>query len=327
MTEARKNNWLKIRMWARLMGFVVPAAVFTMPVAAQQFTVGTGSKGNTYSRQFSEIQKVCGKELAMVEWKDEKGGNSNGAVKNAEMLMGNEINGGWTQADILHMMARTQDLSDIKTLLVLHRESLHYIVKADFAVKQGGTMGFGGTAVPIRELSQIGGMTVAASGGGVWTAKQVRLETEIQHNIQEVADSKTAIQLLSEGKVQVALVVGGAPIDMVKNLGAGYRVLAVPEALQKKLEKVYTPERVSYPSLADGGAASTVSVQALLVTREYKTPKMISALSSVRSCVLANLDDIRETTGNHASWRMVKAENQSQAKWPLYQLPTATAKK
>lgn len=308
-------------MFKKSLAFTI-LAVAALSASAQQFTVGTGSAGNTYNRQFTEISKVCSKDLAMVEAKP-GGKNSSGAVQNAEMLLANEINGAWVQADILHMMARTQDLSDVKTLLVLNPETLHYIVKSNFSVKQGGTMGFGGTEVPIRDLSQIGGMTVAASGGGAWTAKQVRLETEIQHNIVEVADSKAVISAVNEGKAQVGLIVGGFPVDMIRDLGPGYRILNVPEALQSKLAKVYQPARTSYAKLADGGAANTVSVQSLLVVREYKTPKMVSALSALRSCVLNNLDDIRESTGNHASWRLVKAENQSQAKWPLYQLPTA----
>jgi hypothetical protein len=110
-------------------------------------------------------------------------------------------------------------------------------------------------------------------------------------------------------------------VDMIKKFGPGYRILNLPEAVQKKLAGAYKADRVTYTGLADGGVASTVAVQALVVTREYKTAKMQTALAALRNCVLTNLDDIRETTGNHASWRMVKHEFQSQAQWPLYKLP------
>jgi uncharacterized protein len=305
------------RNWG--LALVVLAASFA--AAAQQFTVGTGSAGNTYSRQFNEISKVCSRELAMVEAKP-GGKNSTGAVQNAEMLLANEINGGWVQVDILHMMARTQDMSDLKTLLVMHPEALHFIVKADFAVKQGGTMGFGGTNVPIRELTQIGGMNVAASGGALWTAKQVRLDTEIPFNVVEALDNNQARKLLDEGKANVWLLVGGAPVDMVRDLGPGYRILTIPESLASKT-KAYVPARVSYAKLADGGAAQTLAVQANFVVRDYKSPKMVNALSALRNCVLTNLNEIKETTGNHASWRLVKAEAQEQSKWPLYQFSSA----
>lgn len=294
------------------------ASLCAAPAFSQQFSMGTGSKGNTYNRQFTEIQKVCGRELAMVEVP------TNGAVQNAEKLLSNEINGGWVQADILYMMARNQDLSDIKTLLVLNPESAHFIVKDNLSVKQGGTgygsFKVGGTEVKITELSQIAGMTVAASGGGAWTAKQIRLDSEVAYQIKEVGDAKAAIAALDKD-AQVALIMGGYPVDYIKTLGKDYRLLTIPEAMQKKLKAVYLPDSVSYSNLADGGTASTVSVQSLVVTREYKSAKMVSALSSFKNCVLGNLDDIRETTGNHASWRKVKAENQSQSKWPLYQLP------
>jgi TRAP-type uncharacterized transport system substrate-binding protein len=300
------------------------ASLCAAPAFSQQFSMGTGSKDLTYNRQFKEIQKVCGKDLAMVEI------SSNGAVQNAERLIGNEINGGWVQADILYMMAKNQDLSDIKTLLVMNPESAHFIVKDNLAVKQGGTgygnFKVGGTEVKISELSQIAGMTVAASGGGAWSAKQIRLESEVPYNILEVADAKAAIAALDKD-AQVALIMGGYPVDYVKTLGKGYRLLTIPDTMQKKLKAVYLPDTISYSNLADGGTAQTVSVQSLVVTREYKSAKMVSALSSFKNCVLSNLDDIRETTGNHASWRKIKAENQSQAKWPLYQLPTATVSK
>lgn len=302
----------------------VLAAFITFGMAsaasAQQIIVGTGSAGNTYNRQFNEIRKECSKELAMVEWTGKDNKPSNGAVRNAELLTGNEINGAFMQADILYMMAKTQDLSDIKTLLVLNSEVLHYIVKSDLVVKKGGYLGMGGTSTPVTSLDQISGMTVAASGGGAWSAKQVRLDSEIPYNIMEVADSKAAIAALDK-TASVALIVGGFPVDYIKTLGKGYRILTMSDTVRSKIKGAYLPAQTAYNNMADGGVAQTAAVQSLFVVREYKSPKMVAALSALRSCVLNNLDDLKETTGNHPSWRQVKLENQSQAKWPLYQFP------
>jgi TRAP-type uncharacterized transport system substrate-binding protein len=298
-------------------------ALASTPASAQQFVVGTGSVGNTYNRQFTEMKNTCGKDLAMVEWQDAKG-NSTGALRNIELLVDeNKVNGAFVQADILYQKAKNQDLSDIKTLLVLNPETLHFIVKADFAVKQGGTLGIGGTTVPIRELGQITGMTVASSGGGLGSAKQVRLDSEIAYNILEVNDSKAAIAALDKGEAQVALIVGGFPVDYIKSLPKNqYRILQINDTVYAKIKGAYRQTKTAYSNMADGGTASSVTVQSLFVVREYKSQKMVAALSALKSCVLSNLDEIRETTGNHASWRQVKLDQQAQSVWPLYQFPS-----
>lgn len=294
------------------------AAIFSYSQAhAQTFLVGTGTPGLTYDRQFDEWRKFCSSELVMDKTK------SNGAVKNAEMLIANEINGGYVQADVLFMMAKNQDLSNIKTLAVMHKEQLQFIVKSE-PVKIGGTMGFGGKEIAITDLNQIGGMKVAASGGALWTAKQVRLDSEIAYNIMEVADPKQAIAALDakgDAHADVALVVGGAPVDYLKTLNKGYRVLRIPEVIQKKIAGVYLPDRVTYNNMTDSAGVQTVAVQSLFVTREYKTAKMQNALASLRGCLLDKLDEIKETTGTSPSWQTITAEAQSQSKWPLYKLP------
>lgn len=314
-----------IAIWS----LTLAASLCAAPAFSQQFTVGTGSDGGTYSRQFKEMREACGKELAMSDWHGPDNKPSNGAQRNIELLVDeNAVNGAFVQADILYQKAKNQDLGDIKTLLVLNPETLHFIVKSDFAVKQGGTMGFGGTVIPIRDLNQIGGMTVVTSGGGIGSAKQVRLDSEIPYQITEADNAKAAIAALDEGKAQVALVVGGFPMDYLKTLPKnGYRVLNINDTTYAKIKGAYRQTKTAYSNMADGGVASSVTVQSLFVVREYKSAKMVQALSALKTCVLNNLDEIKEKTGNHASWRQVKLEQQSQSVWPLYQFPATTAKK
>lgn len=303
---------------------LVAAFMFGMfsTASAQQLTVGAGSKGLTYDRELQEINKFCSSSIALI------GVPTNGSVKNMEMLIGNDIQGAWTQADILYMMAKSQDMSNIKTLLVLHKEQLHFVVKAA-PVKVGGYnlgMNIGGKEITITELPQIAGMTVAAAGGAVWTARQVRTDSEIQYKILEVNTSQEAVEAVNAGKAQAALIVGGKPVDYLKTLGKDFRILRIPEATQSKIKGVYLPDNVSYMNMTESQGVDTASVQSLFVVREYKTPKMQQALHSLQSCVLDNLDTIKETPKTHPAWQTVKVEDQAKAKWPLYQFP-ASAKR
>jgi hypothetical protein len=83
---------------------------------------------------------------------------------------------------------------------------------------------------------------------------------------------------------------------------------------------VYRPAVLNYQSMGARGIPS-VATEALFVTREYKTARMIEALSKFRSCVNTELDQLKETTGTHPKWQAVEAGNKG--KWAWYELPTA----
>lgn len=313
-------------MWKKssLLGIIaaLAMAVSAGSATAQTFKVASGSKGLTYNAQLTNIKDTCSKEIAIVEEP------STGAVANVELLLDNKINGAWVQADILHRYARTRgsEMATIKTLLVMHREALHFITKRQASeTGMGSKIGalFKDAKVDIKEIQQLNGMTVATSGGGVETAKQVRTETEINYKIMEVKDSAEALKNLALDRADAALIVTGQGADAIKTLGKEYRIVTIPAAIQEKLKGAYTADTVSYSNMGSEGVP-TVSVQALFVTREYTTDNMKRALSALRNCVLTNLDNIREN-GGHKTWWQIKREDQVNAKWPLYKLPEVAA--
>lgn len=88
--------------------------------------------------------------------------------------------------------------------------------------------------------------------------------------------------------------------------------------LAERLKGVYRPARLNYAKMGAAGVP-TVATDALFVTREYKTAKMVDSLSRFRGCALSKIDELKETTGTHPAWQRVDPANRG--KWAYYDLP------
>lgn len=299
---------------------ILAACFISVPALAQapaEFKVGTGIKDLAYASQFNETKTACSNSVPGIAPNP-----TTGAIQNVELLAANKINAGYTQVDVLHLMQKARDLSNLKVLYVLGKEQVVFIGKASPRKVGGygvGKMVVGGTDVHITEITQLKGMRLAAGGGAVATAKQIRLESEINYEIVEVSNSAEAVTLLKQGKVDAAIVVTAEGSGLLEELPAAYRVLAIPEATRKKIEGVYPASTVTYKNIAPNGVVS-VSVQGVFVTRNYVTPERRQQLMSLRDCVIKNLDVIKETTGTHAAWQGMNRQDQTPAaaKWPMY---------
>jgi TRAP-type uncharacterized transport system substrate-binding protein len=297
---------------------IVLATAAVSAMAQNTFKVSTGGAGATYSRMAKEIGQVCANDIQLQEV------NSTGSMQNMDRLTGNEVQGAFVQTDVIKFRGNTEDLSNIKTLVTLHPEQVHLVALAAGAGKEGGVMGFGGKQVVFNTISDLAGRTVVASGGSYITAQVIRLQTEINFNVVEVADAKAAIEAVNAGTAAAALFVGGQPMDNLKTLNKAHKLLSIPEPVVAKLKNVYKPATLNYTNMGSTGI-TTVSTDAILVVREYKTPKMVEALSKFRACFNAKAPELAETTGTHAAWTKVNVG--AEAKWPMYQLPTVAAKK
>jgi hypothetical protein len=69
----------------------------------------------------------------------------------------------------------------------------------------------------------------------------------------------------------------------------------------------------------NASGVATVATDALFVTREYKTPKMIATLAKFRTCAVEKIEEMKETTGTHPAWQKVDTANKG--KWAYYDLP------
>lgn len=292
------------------------AAAFS--VSAQQLKVSTGTKAGTYSAELREMQQVCGQEIALV------GVESTGAVENLERLLNNEVNMAFVQSDLLYRRARSQDLGAVKTLLALHREQVHYVARRDAKVEvESGSWFKPNEKRELKYVEQLGNLKVAAGGGALETARQIKTDSDIAYQITEAKDSDDALAKLLAGHVAAAVLVGGQPLGNLKKLGTEYTILTFTPATLDKIKGAYRPDRVTYTAMNVQGV-QTVSIDALLVTREYKTERMVSSLGRFRNCVLTKIDELKETTGTHPAWQTVDPANKG--RWNWYELPVAAKK-
>jgi TRAP-type uncharacterized transport system substrate-binding protein len=278
---------------------------------AQQFVASTGGKGNTYSKMFSEFSAACQQDVGTPFVEKE----STGSIENLDRILSNEVPAGIVQVDVLHFRSRTDDLSRIKVLFPMHPEEVH-IVTRNITRKEGGTMGFGAREVSFSTLSDLRGRKIGSWGGSFVTTQVIRLQSEIDFNVVEFADQAAALTALNDGRVDAIVSVGGNPVGWIQKLDRSYKLLSIGEADAAKLKNVYKPARVSYSNLGQSGV-TTVSTDATMVVRDYKTPAFQSMLTKVRGCFEKRLKEIEEKPGNHAKWALVKLDAPS--KWPLYE--------
>lgn len=289
------------------------AALLACTAQAQQLKVATGTKAGTYSQELREMQQFCGQDVAMVPVE------TTGAVENLELLTNNKVNMAFVQSDLLYRRARTQDLGNVKTLLALHREQIHFIARRDTKVEvDSGSWFKPNEKRQLLYVEQLAGLSVAAGGGALETARQIKTDSDVGYAVVEAKDSDDALARLIAKQVAAALLVGGQPLGNLGKLGPEYTVLTFTPATLEKIKGAYKPDRVSYSKMNVQGV-QTVSIDALLVTREYTTERMTTALGKFRQCVLSKVGEIKETTDTHPAWQTVDPTNRG--RWNWYTLP------
>jgi TRAP-type uncharacterized transport system substrate-binding protein len=283
---------------------------------ASQIKVGTGGPTGTYSRMFKEMVGICNQNVYIEV-------GSSGSMENIERLLANEINAAMVQTDVMFLKARTEDMGAIKTLVALHPEEVHFIAKGDTGLKSGGYFGtsIGGKAVVFNTISDLEGYTVGAVGGSSITAQIIRLQSEISFKLVEFPKNEEMLAALQNNQIQCAIMVGGSPMSAVKDLGREYKLLSVSEQIVKKLADMgYKPAKLTYSKMGPGGTGvPTIATDALLVMREYKSPRYAVPLMQLRECLYKNLVDLQETTGKHPKWIDVKEDNKG--KWAYMVFP------
>jgi uncharacterized protein len=298
------------------MAALVFAASTTGAWAQDSFTVATGDSkaGSTYSQMFRELAKRCSSAMPMAEHETKRGSS-----ENVDLLVGNQVNAAIVQSDLLFFTKMTDPakVNNVKTLVGLHPEELHFIARGDVK-KEGGVLGFGGKEVVFRSVQDLAGRTVGAVGGSVLSGRVFAAQSGLKFNVQPYEDTEALKAALLTGKIDTALFVAGAPSKAVASLDGRFRVLAVPPAIAKSVAGVYSPTKISYQNLAAAGV-DTVSTQALMVTRVYRSKQMVDQLGKFRSCFENELGNIQDSKGTHPKWQDVDAAKLG--KWDVYALP------
>jgi TRAP-type uncharacterized transport system substrate-binding protein len=308
-----------MKKYSKIVFAVAALAVSASVFAQTQLKVSTGTAAGTYSTMFKQFQAACKDQILQIEVP------STGAVQNMDRILGNEVNAAIVQTDVLFMRARNEDLSGIKTLFSLYPEEVHVFAPAVSPLKDAGNMvGMGKKPLQFNTVADLRGQRVAAWGGSIVTAQLIRIQGELQFEITEVKDFAAAKAAADAGEVAAVIMVGGQPMGDVAKLTNAYKLLPFPEALTSKLKAVYTPAKLNYSGMGQGGSGvQTIATDALYVTRAYKTAKFVESLSALRNCFTENLPMLQEETGMHKKWAAVNADNKG--KWPYYELPAVSA--
>jgi TRAP-type uncharacterized transport system substrate-binding protein len=278
---------------------------------AQELKIADGSSSGTYQEMVKQIVKVCGNIVPISEVP------ASGAVENLDKVIGNEANAAFLHSDVIwnRNQRAPEDVANIKTLLALFKEDVHFVV-LNKPFKEGGWKSMANSGTNLDSISDLKDLTVGAAGGGFITANVIRLQSEITYKVVSFDSGKEVLTALNNGTIAAAVFVGAAPLPNLKDLGKEYKILSISESTRDKLKSVYRPTTITYTKMSPT-AVQSVAADSLLVAREYKTPKFRQALQSFRQCFYRNLDELKETPGTHKAWQQVDQNNHG--KWAWYE--------
>ena len=266
----------------------------TSSYAAGDLIISTGSPNGTYKAFYDQIGKVCS-QPGLVEKP------SAGSRKNLEALLGNEANVGFVQEDALwaaKLIDNAPDIDTLKTLMVLYPEELHII-----ALRTSN----------INRFSDLGNKKVVTWGGSMVTTRILSSRTGVRFALFESKNEVDAMKFLNDGKVDAIIAVGGQPLPWIKLLPNKFKLVEFDRF--DRVNDIYNKTNLNYTNLSNSGVPS-IATNSMLVTIDYKTAGKVEDLSDLSNCILNNLDELKEGTGNHPKWRQVSAE--AKAKWPMY---------
>ena len=295
--------------------------------ASKPLLISTGGPSGTYYRLIEEIKPVC-PDVALEQWQSDDKKPSTGSLMNIDNILGNKAELGIVQSDALELRAQKED--DIKkrifTLIMLHPEEVHVITKSQPHKEGGyGVGGFtvGGKMVVYNNVAELRGHKVGYWGGSSVTVQMVNIVGMIGFEAVEFNDQSAALDGLQADNIDAILAVGGQPLGWVEKLSRDYKVLEFSDSLVKQLSSVYDKTTLTYRNLGQDGV-QTVSVNALLVTRNYTSPVAIKKLAALRQCVIDHIDDIRDTRDTHPKWQVIDPTKES--RWQMFK-PAMTAPK
>lgn len=282
--------------------------------------VATGGTAGTYHQMFGELNQKCSNTLVLNEQ------TTNGSLDNLALMIGNKVNAGIMQEDILFLKKRTETaLLQYRTLFTLAPEEVH-IISLSAGKKEGGYFGgrFGGNVVTLNNINDLANRKVGSFGGSMVTAQVIKLQTNIPYQVFDVGSAANAVKALQEGTIDAIIAVGGSQLPWVEKLTSDFKILDIPESAANQLKEVYQKGTLSYPNLNASGVP-TVSTQAVFITRQYRTPEYVNALASLRTCFYKNLPYLAEETGMHPKWASVKNQGDDGYKgnFTWYDLPGA----
>jgi TRAP-type uncharacterized transport system substrate-binding protein len=304
-----------MKFFSRILAALALAAGVASGVQAQDkliLATGDVKGGSTYAIMGQELVNMCGKgEITPFP-------TTGGGTTNRSLLIENKVTMAPLQADMLEFTRRNDPdkVKNIRTLINLHKEEIHFIARADVKKEGGYAFGIGAKSVTFNSLADLTGRTVGAVGGSVDSANVISKNSGLNFAVQRYNDNESLSADLLNGKLDAIVVVAGAPSAMVAKLPASFKLLPIPKDVSQKLvdSKLYTPAKLSYENLRAVGV-DTVAVQAVIATRVYRSAATLDKLKAFRECFYNKLGDIQDARGTHPKWQDVDGSLKSGWQW------------
>lgn len=330
------NTTLKIFAFAAMLAN--PLTAFAQQV---EIVLGSGSPGGTYYPVISEIAEFCDSPTLKISHYLDPDNPDNptggGSVANLTRITNNLAMGGLVQTDVaaLEVLGRNPAMARVLALLPLHTEHVHFVVPSLTNVlvqeaKEGNFLGFGAQeavyelrANPMRSVADLQGATIASWGGSAVSSQVIAQLARLGATVVNAGSRDAAMAMLDSGQAHAVVSVAGAPVQWISDLPQGeYTLLTVGANTQENLASVYGTQPVSYNNMgANGQRIDALTVNALLMTRTYRTDKMIGALAELQSCVREKIFEIQDTPGTHPAWQMI--DPNAEMLWDnIFQAPT-----
>ena len=281
------------------------------------FLVSSASSSGAYGAMLKEIQGVCNTDDFVIKEVPIANG---GATENLEALVNNTVSAAFLHSDVIYALAQADSkYRQYKTLVNLYPEEIHVVALRTAKETKGGVAGIGGTMSVYASLSDLKGLKVGAAGGGIITARILTGQGEGHFDVVPLDNGKAVLEALKAGQIQAAIFVGGSPLPNIAQLNqAEYKLLPIGDTIASKVSGVYRPAVINYTNMKSG-PVKTLAASAIILTRQYKTPKMVAPQVQFRSCFYDKLAELQETPGTHKKWQEVDPADHGV--WEWYELP------
>lgn len=309
---------------AAALTLVSATALFSLPAYAQKavtIPISTGSETGSYFRFGKEAAALVPSVNIRIQ-------TSSGSTQNLDRLEANEASLAIVQLDVLDLYSKTRDMSNVRVVVPLFPEQVHFITRANLGQKEGGygigSFKIGAKDVVLNTAADLAGRRVGAAGGSFYTAQVIAYLAPLQMNLQEIETPDAVVARVISGELDAGILVGAQPLGTITKMGdrmAELKLLPVPDDLAGRVAKIYSKAQpLSYRQMGAGGNnVPTIEVKSALVTQNYRKGPMAEAVAEFRRGLFDVAEEQSATPGTHPAWRNVKPGAQSS--WPMWEPP------
>lgn len=289
------KSWVLPILAVFAMFVALPGYAGDEPLSCDGLKVATGPAGKGYSKLFSDMQSVCGKQVPMCEVR------TAGGLDNLNSLSVNEADVGLVQVDTYNDMKRgDENIASLKAVMPLNYNYLH-IVTNSTGVNEGRNWYGTKKYVVISNFADLRNQKVAVVGSTKLLARRLNQQLNMGMQFVEVDTDARGFGLVKDGSVAAVMTVSGWPSGTVNTLKQDSGLTLVPFNMQ--VQAPYVTRTVNYRNLGVYNL-NTLAVPNVLITRPFKGTRANDVVK-LRNCLVNNLQNLQEGS-YQPGWKEVK---------------------